>query len=37
VSRTKEQVEAVAADIAASGGRAIALPADITELGLLAG
>ena len=33
VSRTKEQVEGTAAEITASGGRAIAMPADITDLG----
>ncbi len=33
VSRTKEQVEAVASGINSSGGRAVALPADITDVG----
>ena len=37
VSRTEKQLEEVAADITASGGRAIALPADVTELSSLAG
>jgi 7-alpha-hydroxysteroid dehydrogenase len=37
VARTKEQVEAVADDITAAGGRALALPADITDLGALPG
>ena len=37
VSRTKEQVEGVADDLNASGGRAIALPADVTDFGLLEG
>jgi 7-alpha-hydroxysteroid dehydrogenase len=37
VSRTKDQVEGVAADINAAGGRAIAMPADITDLGALRG
>jgi 7-alpha-hydroxysteroid dehydrogenase len=32
VARTKEQVGAVAGDITAAGGRALALPADVTEL-----
>ena len=35
VSRTAEQVEGVAAEIEASGGRAAALPADLTELSAL--
>ena len=37
VSRTKDQVEGVAANIKASGGRAVAMPADITDLGVLSG
>ena len=37
VSRTKEQVEGVAADINGSRGRAIALPADVTDLDALPG
>lgn len=37
VSRTKDQLEAVAADIKASGGRAIGIPADVTDLGVLSG
>jgi len=37
IARTPEQVEAVAADIRASGGRALALPADLNDLGALAG
>lgn len=37
VSRTKEQVEGVAADVTSSGGRAIAIPADVTDLGGLSG
>ena len=37
VARTKEQVEAVAEDIRAAGGRAVALPSDVTELGALPG
>ena len=37
VARTKEQVEGVAADLNASGGRAIALPTDVTDLGVLKG
>src|SRR5262245_59840271 len=37
VSRTKEQVEEVAADINASEGQAIAMPADVTELDVLPG
>ena len=37
VSRTKEQVEEVAAHINSSGGRALALPADLNDLGVLAG
>jgi 7-alpha-hydroxysteroid dehydrogenase len=37
VARTKEQVEGVAGDITAAGGRALALAADVTDLGALAG
>jgi len=37
VARTKEQVDQVAADITAAGGRAVALPADVTDLGALPG
>src|SRR5207342_386992 len=37
VSRTTEQVEGVAADINASGGRALPLPADITDVDALDG
>ena len=37
VARTKEQVDSVAAEITASGGRAMATAADITDLGLHAG
>src|SRR6516165_2519723 len=37
VSRTKDQVEGVAANIKASGGRAVAMPADITDLTVLSG
>src|SRR3990167_1924464 len=35
VSRTTEQVEAVAKDLETSGGRALALPADVTQLSAL--
>ncbi len=37
VARTKDQVEGTAAEINASGGRAIALAADITDLSVLGG
>jgi len=37
VSRTKEQVEEVAAAINASGGRALAVPADLTDFAALPG
>jgi 7-alpha-hydroxysteroid dehydrogenase len=37
VSRTKEQVEAVASQINSSGGRALALPADLNDLSVLDG
>jgi 7-alpha-hydroxysteroid dehydrogenase len=37
VSRTKEQVDKVAADITASGGRAFALPADLNDPAVLGG
>jgi 7-alpha-hydroxysteroid dehydrogenase len=37
VARTAAQVEAVAGEIRASGGRAIALPADVTDLAQLPG
>ena len=37
VARTKEQVEGVADGITAAGGRALALPTDVTDLGALAG
>ena len=37
VARTKEQVEGVADEIRAAGGRALALPTDVTDLGALAG
>lgn len=37
VSRTKEQVEGVAKDLNASGGRAIAIPTDISDLDELEG
>ena len=37
VSRTKENVERVAADVAAAGGTALALPTDVTDLGALPG
>jgi 7-alpha-hydroxysteroid dehydrogenase len=35
VSRTKENVDRVAGDIVSSGGKAIALPTDITDVGAL--
>ena len=35
VSRTKENVERVAGDLVAAGGRALALPSDITDVGAL--
>lgn len=37
VSRTKDQVESTAAEINGSGGRALPLPADVTDLGSLGG
>ena len=37
VSRTKEQVDGTAADINGAGGRALALPADVTDVEALPG
>jgi 7-alpha-hydroxysteroid dehydrogenase len=37
ISRTKEQVEGVAAEINGAGGRALALPADVTDVDALGG
>jgi NAD(P)-dependent dehydrogenase (short-subunit alcohol dehydrogenase family) len=37
VSRTKEQVDAVAAEITSAGGRALALPADLNDVSALDG
>jgi len=35
VARTESDLEAVAADVTASGGRALTLPADVNELAVL--